>query len=560
MKKEKKYFYYAIFIALGAFFCRVWGLFGGDLHHDAAINSYRSFGWFDYLTSQGQTSPISWFGYIPWWANLSFHDHPFLTFLIQRIFFTVLPKSTVTALLPFALAGSLVTFLIYLIVRKYRSQNQAILASALFAFSSYAIWIGRIGYLEGLEILFITSAIYSFLEFLRTQKSRYLYFWWGSVALAIACKYTAIFLLPAGIIYLLIYQRKIFTSQRFWFGFLIFLIILSPIIIYNGFVFYYRGHFDAAFSSMVGMHPTDYEIISSRGVDKNIISNLVVFGKSIFENSSFGFGLINIFAIVYLFGYLLFKKRDQFNSYLSLNILLMVVMFSFANLASRFVSIITPFLALMVAEMIFSLAELLKNQKAVFSILVFFFGAIFCWEAIYAINSNILSKPLGGAYFYYPSRPYNLGFSQLEDYMKENVYDKYLEKRKMTEMSSIAQISVGGKEVVLFDERTDWFSRMWHVDLYQTYYGQPILFFTDISLMLPPGETNYLAFLAQKGATGFWFVRAVNKALVETENETYNISIDSLMEMINSAGLKPKQIIYDYEGQPSFEIYNFGVN
>ena len=59
---------------------RFWNLWRFGLHHDAALNSMRAFGWFDFLVGKGQTGPLIWLGHIPWWGNLSFHDHPPLAF------------------------------------------------------------------------------------------------------------------------------------------------------------------------------------------------------------------------------------------------------------------------------------------------------------------------------------------------------------------------------------------------------------------------------------------------------------------------------------------------
>ena len=165
-----------IFIIILAVFLRFWGIPGSDLQHDTAINSVRAYGWFDYLTGQGQTSPVVWFSEIPWWANLSFHDHPPLTFFIQNIFFKVVGASTFSALLPFILAGIGVVFLIYFFLKNIELKKEALLASFLFAISAHSVWVSRSGYLEGIEIFFIFLGFICFIYFLYFDKKRYLFF------------------------------------------------------------------------------------------------------------------------------------------------------------------------------------------------------------------------------------------------------------------------------------------------------------------------------------------------------------------------------------------------
>ena len=84
---NKKFIFLVLILALAAIL-RFWNLAQPDLLTDDALYSVRALGWFDYLGG-GQTTPVQWFGYIPWWANLSFHDAPPTIFLIQKIFFVL---------------------------------------------------------------------------------------------------------------------------------------------------------------------------------------------------------------------------------------------------------------------------------------------------------------------------------------------------------------------------------------------------------------------------------------------------------------------------------------
>src|SRR4030042_5715050 len=82
-----------------------YGLTTHDSMSDESHYSFRAIGYFDYMSSQLQTTPYQWFEKVPGWVKLGFHDHPYLGFLIQHIFFKILGVSLLVARLPFALAG-----------------------------------------------------------------------------------------------------------------------------------------------------------------------------------------------------------------------------------------------------------------------------------------------------------------------------------------------------------------------------------------------------------------------------------------------------------------------
>ena len=90
-------------LLLGVAALRLWNLQHSDLTGDPAYSSFMSLGWLDFVGQNNQTSPIVWFGYIPWWGVLSFSGKPLLGFLVQYIFFKLFGESSFVALLPFPL-------------------------------------------------------------------------------------------------------------------------------------------------------------------------------------------------------------------------------------------------------------------------------------------------------------------------------------------------------------------------------------------------------------------------------------------------------------------------
>src|SRR3989338_5270309 len=77
-----------------------------DMVGDDAHYSVRAIGLADFMFGDDffQSTPLHWYEQTPWWAHLSFHDHPILLFLIQH-FFLSLHTSIWFAKLPYAIMG-----------------------------------------------------------------------------------------------------------------------------------------------------------------------------------------------------------------------------------------------------------------------------------------------------------------------------------------------------------------------------------------------------------------------------------------------------------------------
>src|SRR3989344_9448328 len=200
LENKKVFFIVLAMIAVVAVFFRFWNLTGNDLYSDDALYSFRALGWFDYLGG-GQTTPIQWFEAVPGWARLSFHDAPPLVFLIQNIFFKIFGPNALAARLPFALAGLGTAILLYFSVKRLKDKKAALIAAFLLGISSFAVWLSRVGYLEGVEVFFIILSVFFFVRYLKEEKEIDLCFWGIAAGLAILCKYTAVFLWPAAILF-----------------------------------------------------------------------------------------------------------------------------------------------------------------------------------------------------------------------------------------------------------------------------------------------------------------------------------------------------------------------
>ena len=549
-----------LLVVLGlAVFLRFWGLNGVDVQHDAALYSVRALGWFDFLAGQEQPSPIIWFGQIPSWAYLSFHDHPPLVFLIQFLFLNIFGQSSFATLLSFALAGIATTWLLYFTLAKLHSKETGLLAALLFTFSAYSIWINRTGFLEGIEILLITASTAAFLFFLKRNDFRLLFLWAFLTGLALLAKYTALFLLPAAILYLLVWRRDVFKRKEFWLSLILLMVVLLPVIIYNVMVFQTRGHFDAALSSMVGMNPDDYSVLKRR-VNFNPLGNIWAVATSFTEMSSLPFALLYLAGLLFCLLTAIKEKTNELKNFTLVNIAMIVAMFAFADASPRFSTILLPFATIVLTLCLYELAIKFANRKQLLTVAAVVLAIIFCYELVYNLNTNILKKPFGAeSVLYSRHRFYDVGFNELDRYLKENAYGLLPKKRTVTKLTKeTTTYDIVGREMILFDDRPKWNSRMWYVHRYQTYYNVPIVYLTD--LINAAGEKNDISqILFQTGATGVWFVIGQGRGIDTTDLSHYNAMIDRLTGDLETQGIEPIQKIYDYNNDVSFDIYHFSL-
>lgn len=558
--KSKKYNWIFFALLLLAIFLRFWHLGNNGIQSDAALNAVRAAGWLDFLVGEGQSSPLVWFGQVPWWANLSFHDHPPLVFLIEHLFIKIYGESSFAVLLPFALAGIGTALLIYFLVRRFQGEQAALWALLIFGVSSYAIWASRSGYLEGIQSFFLILSGYFFLHFLEARRPLFLFFWAASFALALLSKYTAVFLFPAVFVYLLLWDRQVFRSKAFWVSLFLIIILLSPVIFYNFKLYQTRGHFDAALSSMLGMHPKDYEVISSRGVNVHFGNNFLSVIDSLKASGSLPFLFLQLIAWVYLVIILIKGRGDILEKFALLNIVMIVIMFTFAGAQVRFLSIITPFSSIVVASGVRRIFGGFSPSSTFAKFSPYGLSLIVGMELFYAINTNLLVKPVGRTpYFFSSARFYNLGFGELEHYLKNDMLVTLPPKRKINNYEDLLNYQGKSDKVILLDGRADWFAIMWHINRYNFYYDTPIIFFSDFLNLIEKNE-DPLQYLAGRGVKFFWFIETTQAGIVGAPgNEPYVTSVDNLLQKIKAGGIAPEKEIKNYRGDVVFRIYHFRV-
>ena len=555
-------------IVAAAFFIRIFNLGGQDMASDDVLYSFRSIGLVDYVASLNfQSTPMSWFSERQWWQSLSFHDHPPLVFIIQWIFFKIGGINVWAARMPFALAGALSVLFLFFLGRELFSARIGLFSAAALAVANYAVWISRIGLLDGFLVLWIILSLYFFVK-AETKPINYL--WWGIFCAAgILTKYTFIFMFPVFIAMLFFRRKTVFKEKWFYIGIIAFFILISPIIIYNIMMWQTRGHLDSTLSSMIGKIPEDFEGLA-RSSDRNmdILSAL----KEIFyDNFSIGF-IILFFSGTILFIYGLFKDKIIKDKYL---IILFGLLFALAMLifggigGGRFGVIVLPFTALIIGYLASSAIEwfdLGSKKKAVISILLLF-GI---WEVFYAIQSQLVVKPLiNNRLLLSANLPSYGGYNQLEKYISDFYKDQkarpvinfYVEVPQLARYQEkiIGEISKDRAQLapyehlLVYSDRLAWFPMVWITERRILYEAIPIISLSRFIGMLQMKGIEYYKKFGLKDIT----------IIVPTDNIKQNqlISdeegVDDFVSQLE-AGLEPDtEISGGADGKALFKVFSF---
>ena len=138
-----------------------------------------------------------------------------------------------SAVLPCAIFGSLSVVLLYELTKDLLDRRAALFASAFFLFSSH--WsMSTVLMSDAPALFFMLLSIYAFVKYLHTQKSLFIYLFYSALGFACLIRYLSL-LVPIILVVYLVFRRKthILGKKEVWWGMPIFLVILSPQIIYN---------------------------------------------------------------------------------------------------------------------------------------------------------------------------------------------------------------------------------------------------------------------------------------------------------------------------------------
>lgn len=491
-----------IAVLLIAALLRLWALGAGDPVNDEALIAFRAVGMLDFDEAPTQPTPLEWFDPArPFWTRLSFHDHPPLVFLTQHIFMRVFGERVWAFRLPSALLGIASVYVLYLVGRRLYGKRAGLAAATVFGFTLNSVYISRVGMQEAYVIFFVLLTLYAFLCALERRR----WFLWVGVALGLGllAKYTAAVIVPALLLYALLFRRDIFRMRQFWIGAGIALLLFLPVIFYNVQMYRAVGHFDFQFSFIFGQQPKEW--LSAPGKEIGTLGErLRVFFPRLIATHSWVFLFLSAASVVGFFAALARNARVVLRRHALLLFAggFVVLLLLAIGPSFRFLAMLTPFFALAAGVCIAKALEgRWKNARAAA------FGGLLLFEAFYAANNQWRASPIGPE-LWFSSRvrqeSADLGFNGLGAYFQRefsgrlpaltfNVRYQFLETLRQRAIDEgIAQRAELYPALVVFDgefSRAERIARLWALDRLLIYHAWPVI-----------DSGSYAAAIVQHGA------------------------------------------------------------
>ncbi|MBI4992182.1 MAG: glycosyltransferase family 39 protein [Candidatus Harrisonbacteria bacterium] len=532
-------------ILITAFLLRFWGIWNLDIFGDASAYAFRSIGYIDYLGTSFQTQPIDWYqnSPLPSWTKLSFHDHPPLVFIIQNLFFRIFGDSLISARLPGITFGTASVFFIFLLVKKFLAgETLALLASFLFAVNLAMVWISRSALMEPIFIFLVLVNIYLFFRFLEDQKF-WLYFGitLGLIALT---KYIGVFLIPVYFSYLFfglihpinrispISTKVILRSWRFYAAFLIALLVFSPVIIYNFYLYQVRGHFDLQIAYFLGQDTPEWT-----GLLGKIQSPFTDIGKNLPGLYGWPMLIMALFGLSYWTykTYWTYKPHYFFFFYLFFSTLL----FMKIGVADRFIALYGPIFVILAA---IAAGQFWKGYFGKLAVIVFLI-----WEVVFSINKNLINLP-------------DYGIAKLDNYFEQEFQNK--ESAVIPESDNVNLNGIirkfAAREtqnppflfLIVYNDNIALSTLQWIFYRRFFYHGMPVMYVENFEKILSDYGLDYF------GGFDIYFVQSTENTLLNPFKTQKTAGL-ALENNLLTSGLRPAKIISGHDDLEMFRVYKF---
>ena len=280
--------------------------------------------------------------------------------------------------------GILIIPLIYLLAKRFFNTKIALLASFFWAISAYVIRYS-LGEMDIALAFFVLLTIYYFFEsFIKEEKISYYVFIF--MAIAVLVKPIALMFIPGFVIVFLfkIYkkssiERKEFlnkNSKKIILGSLMFLIFMSPVLVYNYLLYQEKQITDVLFSRFLHVSPEIYQQLQGFEVTFSAM-RIINAGPSFLWNCFSGLNpILSLFGVL---GFILifFKKNKQAKIFLFLWLTPFLFLLGTSHLPTHFVIFIVP-LCIFTSFFIIESLKLIKNPK---------FNKIVFWIILFLIIS-----------------------------------------------------------------------------------------------------------------------------------------------------------------------------
>lgn len=569
-----------------------WHLGRADIITDESSYATRAIKMVDFDFGVEQPTPWQWISTEPpWWMRLSFHDHPPLVFLLQHWSIGLFGENPFAIRLPSVIAGLAAVTFVYLIGRKLYSQKVGLASAALFAFTANHVFISRIGLQESLLIALMLASTYFFLKGLEQKK--YLYFSAVFLGFAFLAKYLALILIPIFITFLVTERVR----HKYGYGYavarlglkeitlavLLFIVVASPVLIYNIQLYRNFGHFDFQFSLLLHQNVKEWPARPGQESLGSYSQRLKDYIPRIIGSNSPYFLIIAAAGLILVISQLISKRLRQRQeppaaSYLPLDnnhsppvishwllaicLLWLLPFLVFVGPAHRFLTILLPWLAISAGLFVVWLGDKIKAPQKVLTML---FVILLAVEGTYSYNSVIAVKAAGQSPWAYADvrrQSRTWGFNELDEYLSQELGSKAPEigitfefpfaKKLLTEAAEKAQnekletIPAG----IVYNDNINLSAQLWVFLRRIVYDGWPTL--SAESFRNNGGQE----FFIKSGIKKIYFINATENTL-QDRTRPPTPDGDIMESQLRAMGAKPKEI-KNPQGQVAFRVYEFG--
>ncbi|MBI4054109.1 MAG: glycosyltransferase family 39 protein [Candidatus Doudnabacteria bacterium] len=557
-----------VFVLLLAGFLIFWRLDLADTLTDEVELAFRSVGYLDFLATPHQTALYEWFQQAPWWARMSFHDHPPLVFLLEHLTFRLFSDSVFFLRLPFALIGLGSLWALYWLANNLFNAKVALVALLLASVNTYQVWISRIGLQEGPVIFF---ALLSLGLFVRATKSterelrwRDFAFWGVVTGLAFLTKYTAFVLVPLVFGYAWLVVPGVLRNKKFYAGLALALAVFSPVLLYNLFLYFAVGHFDLQFATLFGQQTPEWSGQLGKQIG-SIGQRLVSFYPNFWHNASPGF-VAGYLAVLSGTGYWFLKKSQENRSrlkFLLFSLFTIHLLILLIGPSQRFLALLVPFAILTLA---YGIVQFFDSPRAVlrragyilFSLLLAY-ETFLCYQTNLAISAPRF--PWSFSMLRYESSSW--GYNELERYLVELLdHNRPAVSVALPERLAFIQAvrendfrKIQNKPVlaalIVYDPRINNLAKLWIYDRRYYYDGWP---FVSIDEYL---EVERLApgYFARLNFTDYYYV-AASDHLFTGGNSGVSGAAPEFQKLLQARNDQQVTNIYNRLGEPVFTIYH----
>lgn len=555
LKKISKLLFLVVLLSLGL---RIYGLSYHDSYTDEVLYSFRAIEMIDYDTSPTQTTPWQWFNDVPWWAHLSFHDHPILFFLTEHLSMKLFGINLFAVRLPSVLFGVGAVILIFLLAKKIFNERVALLAALLLGVNSYHLWVSRLGLQDGMIIFLLLLIIWLWLKAI--EDARY-WFWCGIViGLGILTKYTILIIFPILFLHALLFKIRVYKEKYFWAGLLAILIVSSPVWLYNIFLYKTRGHFDFQISAALNQYVPEWSFRLGRLQAGSLEDRFNNFFVSITSAQSIWFNVACLLSFAYL-AVVYLRTKEKKILFLAGTIWLFFLWFLVTGSALRFVVMVVPFLVLLVS--LFFERLYINSNRIFIGLLALIFVFL---ELLFSFNSFMLPQSWGiknVAYAGANVEMQNFGFNQLDVYLDELLNNKYTyflgtpEYNFLNQFPDdyIAKMKLAGSDslpiIIVFDKNLNFLSSLWVFD--RRLYYQGWLIIDEVVFENVTGE-ELDQYYRKMGMKKFVYISAASEGVCFQNSEPREQT--KLKKLVKQLKIIPEEITNE-AGQPAFLVYEF---